>query len=273
MAVETVAILSPGSTGGAVGRELSKHGLDVITCLSRRSERTRETAEESGFREVPDMASLVRDADLMLSILEPAMAGTVAAVVSDAMKTTGAKPVFADCNAVSPQSAHVMAQAVEGVGGVFIDASIVGEPPSDGYSPRLYASGPEASILADLDGRGIRVITVGDEIGRASAIKMCHSSLAKGAIALRVAFLIAARRLDVYDEVCAELRQSLGEDYDHIQAPTGVPAKSYRWISEMEQVAATFEAVSLSASMSLGAANLFKLVGSTPLADAAKPIT
>ena len=42
MRVKTVAILSPGDMGHSVGGALVEHGLDVITCLAGRSERTRD---------------------------------------------------------------------------------------------------------------------------------------------------------------------------------------------------------------------------------------
>ena len=55
MAIERVAILSPGDMGHAVGKALRQGGLEVITCLNGRSERTRGLAEAAGIVDVPDM--------------------------------------------------------------------------------------------------------------------------------------------------------------------------------------------------------------------------
>jgi hypothetical protein len=54
------------------------------------------------------------------------------------------KPVYVDCNAVSPQTAERIAAIVEPTGAAFVDGGIIGGPPRDGYSPAIYASGPTA---------------------------------------------------------------------------------------------------------------------------------
>ena len=50
MTVNKIAILSPGDMGHAVGRALSEHGFDILTLLEGRSERTRDLAQDAGFR-------------------------------------------------------------------------------------------------------------------------------------------------------------------------------------------------------------------------------
>ena len=99
MAVNTVAILSPGDMGHAVGRALGEHGLEVITCLDGRSERTRRLAEKGGFRDVPTLKDMISQADLVFSILVPSEAIGVARRVAEAIRVTGSDTAFADCNA------------------------------------------------------------------------------------------------------------------------------------------------------------------------------
>ena len=79
--------------GGGVGRFLGRNGYDIITCLADRSDFTRRKATECGFRDVPDMAALVTEADLVLSIMPPAEAVSAAEVTAEAMKATGERPV------------------------------------------------------------------------------------------------------------------------------------------------------------------------------------
>ena len=107
MRIETVAILSPGDMGHAVGRALREHGLRVISHLEGRSERTRELAHRAGIAGVASLEDLVREADVVLSILVPSEAAGVAESVADAIRATGADTVFADCNAVSPRHGGV----------------------------------------------------------------------------------------------------------------------------------------------------------------------
>ena len=78
MGFSTIAVLSPGNMGGAVGALLGQSGYDVIACLAGRSEFTRRKADEAGFRDVADLNALVSEADLILSILDPAKAMDIA---------------------------------------------------------------------------------------------------------------------------------------------------------------------------------------------------
>ena len=71
MPLKTVAILSPGDMGHDVGRALGKHGLEVITCLQGRSDRTRGLSRQAGIRDAGSLEETVSAADLILSILVP----------------------------------------------------------------------------------------------------------------------------------------------------------------------------------------------------------
>jgi len=268
MAMKTVAILSPGEMGHAVGRALGEHGLDVITCLKGRSERTHRLAEAGGFRDVPTLEDMVSQADLVMSILVPAEAIGIAGRVADAIRSAGTDTTFADCNAVSPQSVHAMSDVVTRAGGRFIDGSIIGGPPGRGAPPRLYVSGPDTGMMTKLDGKGIVVTAMGDEVGRASAIKMCYAAGTKGTSALHAALLTAAEALSVSSELEAELRSSQPDVYGRMedQIPR-LPITSYRWIGEMEEIAATFDHVGVTPGFHQGAAAVFRLFSQTSFAN------
>ena len=270
MTVQTVGILSPGEMGGAVGGALREDGLDVITCLAGRSDRTRASGAAHGFREVPDIESLVRESDLVLSILVPAHAPVAARSVAAALEATGAGTPFADCNAIAPATVRGMAPEIERAGGSFIDAGIIGGAPRAGYAPRFYASGPDAHILGELDGRGITVVPIGAEIGRASAVKMCYAAGTKGTMALQTALLVAAERLGVFEELRGELLQSQAATYSRAAASTSRLSKvAGRFVGEMEEIAATFESVGVPGGFHRAAADIFRLVDSADLDDTA----
>ena len=198
MAVERVAILSPGDMGHAVGKALRQGGLEVITCLNGRSERTRGLAEAAGIVDVPDLEVLVEEADIILSIMVPSQATALSQEVERAIRTIGAKIYYADCNAISPQTTLDIEEIISGGGGCFIDASIIGGPPKGDYRPRFYVSGEHAAVMSELDGMGIIVKQLGDEVGRASGIKMCYAGLTKGTSALQVAVLSLAESLGAF---------------------------------------------------------------------------
>ena len=92
----TIGIVSPGDMGHAIGTVLVQHGLHVFTNLQGRSPRTVALAAQAGMIDVGDDATLVRDADLLLSVLVPAQAPAFAERMAAAMHATHSTPLFAD---------------------------------------------------------------------------------------------------------------------------------------------------------------------------------
>ena len=269
MAVQTVGILSPGEMGAGVGAALGATGLTVLTCLAGRSPASHERARAAGIEDVSDLATLVELCDLILSILVPARARGVAVAVGEAARSAGGTTVLADCNAIAPQTVQAMEVDLEGSGVTLVDAGIVGGPPRNGQGPRVYASGSAAHLLGELDGRGIDVVDVGPEIGKASAVKMCYAAMTKGTTALRTALLVAARRLEVYDELIAEMENSQAAALGAAeQGMRRLPNVAYRWIGEMEEIASTFEHVGVTPDFHTGAAQVFREVDATFARDA-----
>ena len=266
--VHCVAILSPGDMGHAIGRVLLAHGLEVITCLKGRSDRTRGLSVQAGIREVASCEELVSQADLVLSILVPAAALEAARYVASALRGTGRSLYFADCNAVAPQTVEAIGAVITGAGGRFIDASIIGFPPAKDVTPRLYVSGPHAGIMSVLDGKGIDVVPLGNAIGQASGIKMCYAALTKGTFALYYAVATAAKKMELFDELCREFAHSQAAAYELMQQHLPrLPAKAFRWIAEMQQIADTFEQVGVTPDMHRGAAEMFRLISQSSLAN------
>lgn len=266
--MRTIAIISPGNMGHAVGRLLGSRGLDVVTALAGRSARTRGLAARAGIRDLGAIEAVVAAADLVLSILPPAAAVAAAEGAAAAMHASGATPPFADCNAIAPATTERIAQLIRGAGADYIDAGIIGGPPANGAGPRFYASGPAAHLLQPLQGGGLVVRDLGGAIGRASALKMCYAAVTKGTSALQFAQLAAASRLGVDEALAGELAESQGAVFAAMRrALPGLPAKAPRWIEEMRQIAATFESVGVPGQFHHGAAALYELLSATPFAD------
>lgn len=251
--------------GHAVGREFRATGLEVITCLSGRSPRTCRMAELAGFRAVPSLEALAGQADLILSILVPEAAVSLAEAVAKALTASGCRPVFADCNAVSPATSRRIGAIISQAGGHYLDASIIGPPPGQGQPPRFYVSGSDADAMCRLDGRGIAVKWIGSEIGRASAIKMCYAGLTKGTLALHAAVLTSAEALGLSAELRSELAYSQGPKLKAMEQVRRVPAKAFRWIAEMEEIARTFGSVGVTPDLHTGAAEVFRMVAESEL--------
>jgi 3-hydroxyisobutyrate dehydrogenase-like beta-hydroxyacid dehydrogenase len=241
----TIAVISPGEMGAGVGRLLRDGGLRVVTTLAGRGERTRERAAEAGMEDVGPLAAAVREADVLLSILPPGSALELARAVG---RDPG--PLYVDCNAVSPETARRIAAVV---GDRCVDAGIIGGP----AQPRIYACGPHAAEVAALP---LDVRVLDGEAGQASALKMCYAALTKGLSALLTESMVAAEAHGVADALRAELADSQPNHLAGARRLPGVVPKAYRWIAEMEEIAATFAAVGLTPRMLEGAADVYRLV-------------
>lgn len=268
MSSMTVAILMPGDMGHGVGRALGAHGVRVVASLAGRSSHTCGLAGAAGIEDLGSLQNVVTAADLILSILPPASALAQAERVSAAMQTTGHFPVYADCNAVSPDTALAVGQVIAEAGASFIDAGIIGLAPGKPGGTRFYVSGSDVSAMVALDGMGFNVIPIGDQPGRASALKMAYAGLTKGTWTLHTAVLLAAGQLGVLPELISEFEISqqgaLGAMRNRVPK---LPADSGRWIGEMEEIAATFDAAGVTPEFHNGAAEIFRVLSRTPFAQ------
>ena len=264
--LRTVGIMSPGDMGSAVGQALAKHGLTVIAALGERSARTRALAAAAGIADVGTLENLVREADVVLSILDPDAAIGAAQRVAAAMKSAGARPLYADCNSIAVQSARKIGELMQAVGAPFAEASIIGPPPRVPNKTRIYASGPHAHEFAQLNQFGLTVRILGPEEGKAKAIKNCYATVTKGTQALFTQSFVAAKRLGVFDDLRTELETSQKALFTYAQdGLQQMPPKAHRWVGEMDELAVTYQGIGLAPQMLAGAAAMYRAVGQTTL--------
>jgi 3-hydroxyisobutyrate dehydrogenase-like beta-hydroxyacid dehydrogenase len=267
MAIRTVGIISAGDMGAAIGNVLRHGGLDVVTPLDGRSELTRTRASEAGMRDSGPVEALVDEADLVLSVLVPAEANAIADTVTNAMRSTGKRPPFVECNAIAPQTVVAIGGRVTAAGATFIDAGIIGSPPKPGAQrTRFHCSGPDTSPFEALGEYGLDVRRVGPNLGQASGLKMVYATTTKGTYALWTELLVAARAMGLWDVLLEEI----GNDPIAVKMYETIPdtpRRARRWIGEMEEIALTFEGVGLTPKMLEGAADMYRLEGETPLGD------
>jgi 3-hydroxyisobutyrate dehydrogenase-like beta-hydroxyacid dehydrogenase len=253
--------------GHALGAVLVGQGLRVLTNLHGRSARTVALARQAGITDIGDDTTLVREADILLSVLVPAQALALAERMAVAVRTTRTSLLFADCNAISPRTALSIARLLSEAGAEVVDVGIIGAPPRVGRAEtRLYASGPGAAQLTVLNEYGLDVRVIGPQVGQASGLKMCYASLTKGLTALATQALTAGEVLGLTDLLTRELQESQAEllAWFERQVPR-MPPKAYRWVGEMEEIARTFADLGLPPQMLEGAAALYRLVEQTEL--------
>ena len=268
MTLKTVAVMSPGDMGEGVGASIRAQGIDVIAVLAGRSDETRMRAKRAGFRDVPDLEALVSEADLVLSIMPPDRAERFAGEVAVAMRRISRAPAYADMNAISPMTSRRIADVMAAAGAPYIDGGIIGAAPlKSRKTTRLYVSGPAAALMDALNGNGKEIRQLGDQIGRASAVKMIYASITKGTDSLLTAAYTAAESLGIREIMEAEWAESQPDALARMgRRVSALPADAGRWIGEMEEIAATYAAAGVTPNFHKGAADMYRLLNTTPFA-------
>jgi L-threonate 2-dehydrogenase len=236
MSDPTVAIVSPGAMGAAIGARLVANGVNVVT-PSGRSDASEARARAAGMTIVTPAS--IAASDFIFSIVPPGDALRVAEEVSGLPPAGGVRPLYIDWNAVAPERTKEIGRIIERAGGRYADGSIVGMPPGpEGPGPRLYASGAEASALQLLEGRGVLFKVMDAPVGAASALKMAYAGITKGTVALGAAMLLAAKRAGADEAVLAELASSQAAVLASFRR--SIPdmfGKAQRWVPELHEIA------------------------------------
>jgi len=232
-----VSIIAPGMMGSAVGKRLVEHGIKVTTVLDGRSAMSMARARDAGMVGVNDEEAA--SADLLLSIVPPGDALALSERFAPILRGRNEKPVYVDCNAVSPVTAADIAAVVTATGTPFVDAGIIGAPPRPQYDgPAFYASGEAATRFAELSKYGLKVHVMDGPPGAASAMKMSYAGITKGFTALGASMMLAATRAGTAEALHQELSASQPQLLAWLsrQVPAMFP-KAYRCDAEMEEIA------------------------------------
>jgi len=229
--------------GSALGTALLGNGHRVLWASAGRSAETAARAE--AFEDMGTARELARAAEVVISVCPPHAAREVAASVN------GFGGIYVDANAISPSTARE-------IGGV--DGGIVGPPPTEGRTTRLYLSGPNAEQVASLfAGTAVEPRVLGEEVGTASAMKMAFAAWSKGTAAMLLTVARLAKEHGVEEPLFAEWRAWHPELLDALErAGRSADLKGWRWFGEMEEIADMFAAAGLPDGFHRAAAEVFK---------------
>lgn len=255
----TVGIVGTGAMGSALGARLRGGGCRVVACLAGRSDRSRALAAGAGIEELASLGGVLDAADVVLSVVPPEAALDVAGALATAASGLSAVPLVADLNAVSPATARRIAEVLRQAGLELVDGSISGPPPSAPGTTRVYLSGARAGEIAALPTAGVELRVVGAEVGLASAVKMCTASVYKGRVALLAQALRTAHANGVLEPVLDDLVEAGLADRERTgETLARASAKAWRYVAEMEEIAATQGAAGLTPSLFEALAEVYR---------------
>jgi hypothetical protein len=235
-----VGLLHPGEMGAAIGGALLAAGHEVLWASDGRSEATHDRAKL--FSDAGTTAELVERSEVVFSVVPPQ------AALELAESLPPFSGIFVDANAISPATAAGVGSAVER----FVDGGIVGGPPA----PRLYLSGAEATRIAALFD-GSRVDT--QVVASASAVKCAYAAWTKGSGALLLAIREFAQAEGIWEPLAEEWSRSQPQLAERLAAAERSAArKGWRWIAEMDEIAAAFAADGLPPGFHEAAAAVYR---------------
>ncbi len=199
--------------------------------------------------QVATLARALAGADVILSVVTADQALNAA---HDAAQHMEPGVLFCDMNSVAPVTKQAAAQAVDAAGGRYVDVAVMSPVNPSRLATPLLVSGRHAEAGAEaLDGLGFtNVRIVGDQVGRASTIKMLRSVMYKGFEALTAECLIACEKAGVTDEVLGSFGNdwSSGADYRLDRMMVHGERRS----AEMAEVVKTLEGLGVEPLMSRG---------------------
>ena len=265
---KTIAILMPGDMGHGCGKVFQENDFRVVTCLNKRSVRTKQLAASSSIEDLGTIENVVDNSNIILSILPPEFALQQAKIVSKVITKIQKHITYVDCNAISPETALKINDSISSNYCNFIDGGIIGfNPIVENGQTRLYVSGLNTQPIKVLHKKGFIIKDLGTEIGKASAMKMVYASATKGTFALHAAVITASKKLGLFDEYVEELKYSKPNILEAMEKMVPkIPIDAARWEGEMYEISKTFKKENITPKFHLGAAAIMELAKKTPIA-------
>lgn len=255
MIKERVGILHPGAMGVSIAASARNSGNIVYWASDGRSPQTHERANKAELLDIQSVANICDECSIIFSVCPPHAAEDVAKEVI----AHGFKGVYLDANAISPQRATRIDQAMAEADVEFVDGGIIGGPAWNPGRTWLYLAGKEAQRVSACFSAGpLETSVMGESAGKASALKMCFAAYTKGSTALLTAILAASEALGVREELANQWSRG-GSDFAEqtTRRVRGVTAKAWRFAGEMEEIASTFEEAGMPGGFHAAAAEIY----------------
>jgi 3-hydroxyisobutyrate dehydrogenase len=256
--IERVCIIGFGEAGAIFGVGLSKRAsiraYDILAVTPEFRERSARY-ERDGIEFAASASKAAEGAELVLSLVTATAALDVAREAATYLRSG---QVFVDLNSVSPGTKKASAAALEKSGATYVDGAVMGPVPPVGIAvPILLAGTAGAALAGTLNQLGMNTEAVSDQVGVASATKMCRSVIIKGIEALCGEAFLAARAHGVEARVLASLSDTLpGTDWSKFAAYQIGRSLVHgrRRAAEMREVAATVSEAGIDPVMALATA-------------------
>lgn len=163
-------------------------------------------AATNGIEACASAAALCGQANLIISAVT---ASNTLAVAQEVARHIRPGTLFLDFNSASPGTKAQCAALIDAAGGHYVEAGVMTSVPPYGIRVPMLLGGAKAAELAEvLNGWGMDATAVAEQIGVASAIKMCRSVMIKGLEALVIESYTTARAYGVEEHMIPTLYET-----------------------------------------------------------------
>jgi 3-hydroxyisobutyrate dehydrogenase-like beta-hydroxyacid dehydrogenase len=207
-----IGLIGYGEVGKIFARALVERGVawvgayDILLKDLAAAPTMRAHAERAGVTALDSMPALLDRADAVISAVT---ASQSLAVANEAAVAIRSGTWFVDVNSASPATKSAAGRAVDGAGGRYVESAMMTSVPPYGIRVPMLLGGRHAGEAAQLLGPlGFSMEVASEEIGVASAIKMCRSVFIKGLEAIVIESYTTARRYGVEAHVLASLAET-----------------------------------------------------------------
>jgi 3-hydroxyisobutyrate dehydrogenase-like beta-hydroxyacid dehydrogenase len=197
-----------------VGKKIAWVGAwDILFRDAAQGDAMRAHAREAGVEACGSAAALLERSQIVIAAVT---AANTFAVAEEAAGTIRPGTWYLDLNSASPDTKARSARPIEGAGAQYVEAGVMTSVPPHGIAvPMVIGGARAAELAARLAPLGFCMEVVAEEIGIASAIKMCRSIIVKGMEAMVIESYVTARRYGVEDRVLASLKETFpGLDWE-----------------------------------------------------------
>ena len=203
-----VCLIGFGEVGQILADDLAAAGVAHIAAFDilfgTKNSIPSKALEGRSVRPARNPPEAVRDCDLVISAVTAASELDAALSI---VRGLGPGAFYLDVNSVSPRSKRRACAVIQAAGGKFVEAAVMSPiAPNRIASPMLLGGHHAVEFVARAEPLGFAGAQVfSEEIGPASATKMCRSVMIKGIEALLTESLLAARLYGVEETVLRSL--------------------------------------------------------------------
>ncbi len=260
MTIDHIALIGFGEVGQIIGRDLPATGVSDLAAWDIKfpetdsaPSRALKKSDVRGAQSAPDAAA---GADLIICAVTAEQALSAAKAAAPGLKN-GA--FYLDMNSTSPTVKKEAAHLIEEAGGRFVEAAVISPFPPKRLAAPILLGGPHGAAFLDAGAPlGFTGATFfSEEVGKASAAKMCRSVMIQGMEALLMEALLTARRCGVEETVIDSLSDLFpGPDWRALARYMISRSLIHgaRRAEEMREAACTVEEAGIAPWMSEGAA-------------------